>query len=213
MALTMRARMARRGTSSRAPVDLDDAEAVRRRLVAAVRSYEIRDTALPVIGGFLAIALLFVAWGVFKHSWSAGSYFLLPSLISVVGLGAAGALTGPSLFDHHPKMARAIVVEPDAVVTRARITRVEPLRPGLPMPGGPPAVVRIEARFPDGELLTWRAQAPARPSGIGGRRTDRGLAVLGVPAEGRWLLGLSDDGDVIWALDPAAAPRLRRQAA
>lgn len=210
MAMAMRSR---RGAATRPPVDLDDADAVRRRLEGAVRSYEIRDTVLPVIGGFLAIVVLFVAWGVAKHTWSAGAYFVLPVIISVVGLGAAGAFTGPSLFDHHPKLARAVVVEPDAVVTRARITRVEPLRPGLPMPGGPPAVVRIEARFPDGELLAWRAQAPARPTGIGGRRTDRGLAVLGVPQAGRWLLGLADDGDVIWALEPAAAPRQRRQAA
>ena len=204
---------ARRGAATRPTVDLDDAEAVRTRLVGAVRSYEIRDTVLPVIGGALAMIVLFVAWGVAKHAWSAGGYFLLPSIISVLGLGAAGAFTGPSLFDHHPKGARAVVVEPDAVVTRARITRVEPVRPGLPMPGGPPAVVRIEARLPSGKLLTWRAQAPARPTGIGGRRTDRGLAVLGAPEEGRWLLGLSDDGDVIWALEPAAAPRATRQAA
>lgn len=203
----------RRGAATRAPVDLDDAEAVRRRLEGAVRSYEIRDTVLPVLGGFLAIIVLFVAWGVAKDAWSAGAYFLLPSILSVLGLGAAGALTGPSLFDHHPKLARAVVVEPDAVVTRVRVTRVEPLRTGLPMPGGPPAVVRIEARFPDGQLLAWRAQAPARTTGLGGGRIDQGLAVLGVPAPGRWLLGLSGDGDVIWALDPAATPRTGRQAA
>lgn len=210
MTMAMRAR---RGAATQPPVDLDDSAAVRSRLERAVRNYEIRDTVLPVVGGLLGVIVLFVAWGVFKHSWSAGDYFLLPCLISVIGLGVAGAFTGPSLFDHHPKLARAIVVEPDAVVTRARVTRVESLRPGLPMPGGPPAVVRIEARFPDGEVLAWRAQAPARSSGIGGGRTDQGLAVLGVPAEGRWLLGLSGDGDVIWALEPAAAPARRSRAA
>jgi hypothetical protein len=210
MTVAMRAR---RGKAPAAPVDLDDAEAVRSRLVRAVRNYEIRDTVLPVIGMLLGAIALFVAWGVFKHSWSAGDYFLLPCLISAVGLGVAGAFFGPSLFDHHPKMARAIVVEPDATVTRARITRVEPLRAGLPAPGGPPAVVRLEARFPNGELLRWRAQAPARPTGIGGGRSDQGLAVLGVPAPGRWLLALSGNGDVIWALEPAAASPRASQAA
>jgi hypothetical protein len=81
------------------------------------------------------------------------------------------------------------------------------------MPGGPPAVVRLEARFPDGDLLAWRAQAPARPTGIGGGRTDQGLAVLGVPVPGRWLLALSGNGDVIWALEPAAPSAQRSRAA
>jgi hypothetical protein len=200
MTLAMRVR---RGVAPATSVDLDDSAAVRSRLERAVRNYEIRDTVLPVVGGALGMIVLFVAWGVFKRSWSAGDYFLLPSLISVIGLGAAGAFTGPSLFDHHPKGARAVVVEPDATVTRARVTKVEPVRPGLPMPGGPPAVVRLHARFPDGEVLGWRAQAPARQTGIGGGRSDHGLAVLGVPESGRWLLGLSGNGDVIWALDPA----------
>lgn len=205
--------MAMRRKGAAVPIDLDDVEEVRSRLTRAVRNYEIRDTVLPVVGGALGFIVLLVAWGVFKDSWSAGAYFLLPSLISAAGLAAAGAFFGPSLFDHHPKLARAVVVEPDAVVTRARVSRVEMLRPGLAVPGGPPAVVRIEARFPQGELLTWRAQAPARPGGIGAGRADQGLAVLGVPTQGRWLLSLAGDGDVIWALEPAtASPRASRAA-
>jgi hypothetical protein len=201
--------MARRRTAEQAPVDLDDTEAVRDRLVRAVRTYEVRDTVLPVLGGAIGFIVLLVAWGVFKHSWSVGAYFLLPCLISAAGLLAAGAFFGPSMFDHHPKLARAVIVEPDATITRVRLSRVEVLRPGLPVPGGPPAVVRLEVRFPEGDLLSWRAQAPARPSGIGSGRSDHGLALLGAPVEGRFLLGLSDDGDVIWALEAAAASARR----
>ncbi len=190
-----------RGASAPA---LDDVPAVRAHLTAAVRRYEIRDLAVPVAANIFVLAVLFWAWGVAK-TWSAvGGYFLVPCIISAFGLVVAQVVLGAWWFNRHRWGGRVTVAEEDATVTHADVVVVSLSRKGAPVPIGPPSLVRVGARLPDGATLAWTVQAAAWRDGAGIGRSVGRVALLGVPAPGRWLLGIDSNGEILWPTTPVA---------
>ncbi|MGH9064147.1 MAG: hypothetical protein ACRD0L_09310 [Acidimicrobiales bacterium] len=186
------------------PPDLTDPAAVRAYLERSVLRFEIRDLAVPIVASAWSLAILFWAWGVAKSWASIGDYFLVPCLISAAGLGVAQAALGAWFFNRHRWKGRAVVGEEDAVVARAEVFSAQVARRGAPVPGGPPAVVRVGARFADGRVLAWNVQALPWRGGVGAGQADRTIATLGAVAHGRWLLAVDRDGEVLWPTEPAA---------
>lgn len=183
---------------------LHDASAVRSHLVKAVHNYEIRDLVVPIMANIFIVAVLFWAWGVAKSWSSVGDYYLLPCIISAVGLALGQVALAGWWFNRHRWGGRVTVVEEDAVVTRATMVVVSLGRKGSPIPLGRPSLVRVGARLPDGETLAWTVQAAAWRDGVGAANSGTKVALLGVPAPGRWLLGIDAAGEILWPTSPAA---------
>ncbi|MGH9066038.1 MAG: hypothetical protein ACRD0J_00715 [Acidimicrobiales bacterium] len=175
-------------------------DAVRLRLRRAVYAAEARDLAVPFAVGIWSTFILFLAWGFAKDIWSAGDYFLAPCLISAVGLVAGQIPMGPWWFNRHKAKARVLTADPPEDMSYANISRARVDRAGLPVPGGPPSLVTVEASFPDGRNLVWQVQVRAqKDAGIGaGVPANEPVALLGTPAPGNWLLGLAAGGDILW---------------
>lgn len=190
-------------------VDLGDGAAVRGKLRRAVLFYTIFDMSAPLAAGGFAVVMLIVAWGVFKHTWAAGNYFLLPVIISVVGLGIAGAMMGPWMFNRHPRQAADVAILPGAPVGRADVVWVDVDTRGLLVPGGPPSHVRLIAETADGTALAWTAQARPRLDGIGVGRAHQEVATMGVPEPGNWILAVDTKGDILWPTSAAVAVQRR----
>lgn len=184
------------------PPALDDPSAVRAHLTRIVRNYEIRDLVVPILANIFILAVLFWAWGVAKY-WSAvGDYFLVPCIISAFGLVVGQIALAAWWFNRHRWGGRVTVAEEDATVTRADLVVVSMSKKGAPVPLGPPSRVRVGARLPNGETLTWTVQAAAWRDGTGIGRSVGPVALLGVPTPGRWLLGIDSAGEVLWPTTP-----------
>lgn len=191
---------------SRTPAPpLDDPAAVRAHLVRAVRNYEIRDLALPLAANIFIFGMLIWGFGVAKYWFSVGDYYLFPCIISAIGLGGGQVILAGWWFNRHRWGGRVTVAEEDAVMTQATMVVVSVQRKGAPVPLGPPSLVRVGARLPDGETLAWTVQAAAWRDGVGAANSGGRVALLGVPAPGRWLLGLDASGEILWPTSPAAA--------
>lgn len=197
--------MSTRARSRTTAPALDNSAAVRAHLVRAVRNYEVRDLAIPVAANFFILAVLFWAWGVAKYWSSVGDYYLVPCIISAFGLVVGQVMLAGWWFNRHRWGGRVTVFEEDALVTNATMVVVSVQRKGAPVPLGPPSLVRVGARLPDGETLTWTVSAAAWRDGVGAANSGGKVALLGVPAPGRWLLGIDAAGEVLWPTTPAAA--------
>lgn len=193
-------RIARPGS----PPSLEDRDAVRAHLARSVRNYEIRDLAVPIVANAFVLGWLFWAWGVTYHWSSVGDSFLVPCIVSAVGLVVAQVALGAWWFNRHRWGARVVVAEEDAVVTRADMVVVSVHRKGAPVRLGPPSLVRVGARLPGGETLAWTVQAAAWRDGVGAARSVGPVALLGAPVPGRWLLGIDANGEILWPTTPAA---------
>lgn len=199
-------------TVNRPAPDLDDPVAVRARLTQAVRNVEILDLAVPILANAWALAILFFAWGWAKDVWSAGGYYLLPSLISVIGLGITTVAMGAWFPNRHRWAGRVLVAEEDAVLTTAQVAWTRLRRRGAPVPIGPPSRVLVGAYFPDGWVLAWEVQAHTFRAGVATGRTGQRVALLGTPTEGHWLLGLAESGEVLWPTSPTIRVQSRAAA-
>ncbi|MGH9102209.1 MAG: hypothetical protein ACRDYD_04385 [Acidimicrobiales bacterium] len=186
-------------------VDLSDPAAVRTRLHRAVFLHTLMDLGVPLAAGGFVVVVLIVAWAVVKHAVPWGSYFAVPIIISVVGMGMGGAMMGPWWLNRHPRKGGDVVAEPDATVSAARVERVDLVRPGLLLPGGPPSLVGLVVTLGDGRHLAWSAQVRPRHEGLGAGQAHHAMAVLGNPQPGRWLLGIEASGGVVWPMTPAVA--------
>src|SRR5579875_28248 len=183
--------------------DLTDSEAVRARLKEAVLHFEILDLAVPIVATAWILGILFMSWGWEKFVWSAGDYYLLPSLTSLIGLAIAQVALAGWWFNRHRWSGRALIATHDAVVTQARVAWVRVRKGGAPVPIGPPSKVLVGAVLPDRRVLAWEVQAHLFRNGVAAGRTGQRVALLGVPSEGRWLLGITDSGEVLWPTGPA----------
>lgn len=200
----MAARVAAMARARATPPPLEDPTAVRAHLERCVRNYEIRDLAVPIVANAFVLGWLFWAWGVTYHWSSLGDHFLVPCVISAIGLLAAQVALGAWWFNRHRWGGRVVVVEEDAVVTHADVVVVSVHRKGAPVRLGPPSLVRVGARLPGGETLAWTVQAGAWRDGVGAARSVGRVALLGAPGAGRWLLGIDASGEILWPTTPTA---------
>ncbi|HZD64621.1 MAG TPA: hypothetical protein VE152_00825 [Acidimicrobiales bacterium] len=208
MAATMRTTAMTKTVARPAP-DLDDDQAVRARLSQAVRNFEIIDLAVPMVANAWVLAILFLAWGWAKDVWSAGDYFLLPSLISLIGLALAQVAMGAWWFNRHKWNGRVLVAEEDAVVTQGRVAWTRTRRTGAPVPLGPPYKVLVGVVLGDERVLAFEVQAHLFRGGVATGRTGQRVALLGVAAEGTWLLGIDESGEILWPTSPAILVQAR----
>lgn len=208
--MTATTMMAKRVT--RPAPDLDDRAAVRARLEQAVRNFEILDLAVPILANAWVIGILFMSWGWEKDVWSAGSYFLLPSLTSLIGLGIAQVAMGGWWFNRHKWGGRVLVADEAAVITPGRVAWTRVRKAGAPVPIGPPSKVLVGVQLPDNRVLAWEVQAHPFRNGVAAGRTGQRVALMGVPREGCWQLAVDESGEVLWPTGPAILVQTRSAA-